>query len=107
MPKGSKCILYGSLSKQNVGDIDSFVLMGQSMTITGFFIGDWLASKNLFSILRIINRVKKMSKKELSTKIQREYHLKDIFEALDFYSKNMSAGKVIVRPWGTDSGTKE
>jgi NADPH:quinone reductase-like Zn-dependent oxidoreductase len=107
MPKGSKCILYGNLSKNDVSDIDSFVLMGQSLTITGFFLGDYLQGKSLFGILRTINKVKKLFKKELSTNIQKKYHLKDIHEALEFYKNNMSGGKVIVKPWGVEEETTE
>lgn len=100
MPKGSVCILYGNLSRQRVGDLDPFAIIGSEITMRGFLLNQWIEKKGIFKLLFLVNKIKKMMKDDLSSEIRKEFDLKDIKEAIEFYESNMSAGKVILKPWG-------
>jgi NADPH:quinone reductase len=102
MPKETTAILYGNLSRANTFQVEPFTLMTNDVKIRGFLLNVWLMKKGLLSILMIIRKVKKMIRENLSTEIQKEFDLKDYKEAKECYEANMSAGKVILKPWGLD-----
>lgn len=54
MPYKTHCILYGALSKENVGGISPFNFIGKSQTIEGFLMPEWLKTKSLYRLWRII-----------------------------------------------------
>lgn len=103
MPDGSTCILYGTLSRDSVADLDPFAVIGKGLVMKGFLLNQWIESKGIFALLMIIRKVKKMLREHLQTEIQKEFDLKDIKEAIEFYESNMSKGKVILKPWGVES----
>jgi hypothetical protein len=57
-----------------------------------------LKEKSLVSLAWNINKLKGLLKTALKTEIAKEYCLEDFEEAVNFYKKNMSAGKVLFRP---------
>ena len=48
-----------------------------------------------------------MLNNNLATEIQKEFDIKDIKAAKEFYEENMSKGKVILKPWGVQEDSKE
>ena len=68
------------------------------MTLEGFLLNSWLATKNLFKILRIIKQVKNMLDGHFKTIVQKEFAFSDVKEAIKFYEENMTGGKVILKP---------
>ncbi|CAI2373145.1 unnamed protein product [Moneuplotes crassus] len=99
LPKGCNVLLYGNLSREAVSDIDCFSFMASEITLKCFKLDVWIASKNIFKLLGIVKKVKRLIKDNLSSKISRQYHLKDINEAVQYYEENMSKGKVLLKPW--------
>mmetsp|Transcript_23147 Transcript_23147/g.23034 ORF Transcript_23147/g.23034 Transcript_23147/m.23034 type:complete len:80 (+) Transcript_23147:559-798(+) len=73
--------------------------MASEITLKCFKLDVWIASKNIFKLLGIVKKVKRLIKDNLSSKISRQYHLKDINEAVQYYEENMSKGKVLLKPW--------
>ncbi len=94
-PSGSTALVYGSLSgikndpaSQGIGD--------PTKHIEGFYMPDWLATKNILQVLWNLRRVEQLAKKELHTKIQKRFPLTQFQEALDLYQGNPTAGKVLL-----------
>ncbi len=64
----------------------------------GFWLTAWLKDKSLVTLAWNINKLKGLLKTALKTDISKEYCLDDFEEAVTFYKKNMSAGKVLFKP---------
>jgi len=103
MPNKTQVILYGNLSRAKVCEFEPFALFTKDIQIRGFLLNVWLESKNLLKIVNIIRKVKKMIRQNLSTEINKEFDLKDFKEAIEFYEKDMSRGKIILKPWGIEN----
>lgn len=106
MPKGSTVYLYGNLSREKLSELDIFSYLSSEIVMKGFKLDEWIMSKNILGILCVIKKVKNLIHQNLSTQIQKEFDLKDVKEAIEYYEKNMSGGKVILRPWGVDQDEK-
>ena len=92
-PKGSTAIVYGSLS----GSKDEQLRSGDpTKHIEGFFMPDWLGTKNILQLLGYLNQVQRLAKNELRTNIQQRFPLAKVQDALAFYQSNPSAGKVLL-----------
>lgn len=100
MPKKSKIVLYGNLSRSSLSDIDPFALIGNQIVLQGWLLNQWIEKKNMISLMLNVRKVGKLLKDNLSTNINKEFDLADIKEAKAFYEQNMSQGKVILKPWG-------
>jgi NADPH:quinone reductase-like Zn-dependent oxidoreductase len=92
MPKGSTAIVYGSLSNKRSES------GSQGSQITGFFLPNWLATRNILQILMDIRRVQHLATNELRTTIQKRFPLSDVKEAIEHYQANPTAGKVLLVP---------
>lgn len=103
MPSGSACILYGNLSRDKVSELDAFAIIANKIELRGFLLNQWIETKGTVSLLMMIRRVRKLLKGDLSSEVQKEFDLKDIKEAIVYYENNMSAGKVILKPWGLEN----
>ena len=100
MPRKSTIVLYGNLSRESLSEIDPFVLIGSQIIIRGWLLNQWIEKKNLFSLLMTIRKVRNMLKENLATEIQKEFDIKDIKAAKEYYEENMSKGKIILKPGG-------
>ena len=94
-PRGSTLITYGRLSGDPVL-VDPGILIKEEKQITGFQLGNWFQSKSMTFKLRFISHVKKNLSDTLLTHIDRRMPLEKVEEALALYSKNMSAGKIML-----------
>jgi NADPH:quinone reductase len=99
MPNGSKIIAYGNLSKDRVKDIDAFKLMYNDITIKGFMVNKWIREKYWFQKLWIIRKVRKLFRTSRQPNVVKEFELKDLQKAVEFYESNMTKGKVVIKPW--------
>jgi NADPH:quinone reductase len=107
MPKSSVVYLYGNLSRQKISDLNVFCFLASEIVIKPFKLDQWLLSKNICSILCVIRKVKRLIRENLKTDIQREFDLRNIHEAIEFYQSNMSGGKVLLKPWGVEFSEDE
>ncbi len=60
LPFGSKCILYGCLSEQDVSDIDALVMIGRNQRLEGFLLNVWLKEKSLWSLGGVVRQCQKL-----------------------------------------------
>ena len=94
-PSGSLALVYGSLAgiktgptSQIVGDLTKYV--------EGFFMPNWLATKNTLQVIGYLSQVQRLAKKELQTKIQERFPLAQVQDAVALYQTNPTAGKVLL-----------
>jgi NADPH:quinone reductase-like Zn-dependent oxidoreductase len=93
-PDSATAILYGSLAG-NKKDIHLLNTSLSAKRVEGFFMPDWLATKNIWQVLGYLTQVQRLAKKELRTKIQQRFLLAQVEDALALYQTNPSAGKIL------------
>ena len=94
-PSHSTALVYGSLSGIK-NDTASQILDDPTKHIEGFYMPDWLATKNILQVLWSLRRVQHLAKKELRTTIQGRFPLTQVQEALSVYQANPTRGKVLL-----------
>jgi NADPH:quinone reductase-like Zn-dependent oxidoreductase len=104
MPSGSTAYVYGALSEEPCGNIDPIELIFRDKTVTGFYLGKWLQSRGMISILRASGRVQRMLiDGRIQTEVQRRLTLDESVEGLKQYVNNMTQGKVLITPHARSS----
>lgn len=99
MPERSKVLVYGALSDANCADISPLGLVFQQKAVEGFFLPTWLAAKGFWGLYRATNLVQKLlANGSFHTAISAEVKLAEAPRALAAYQKEMTAGKVLIRP---------
>ena len=100
LPNGSVMYNFGNLEIKNVS-VDSASLIFKDKKIQGWWLPNWLKKLSLEELqkwyLYVCNDIKSGSDLFL-TNTSKEYSLKQINEAIQYYMKNMSEGKVLLRP---------
>jgi NADPH:quinone reductase-like Zn-dependent oxidoreductase len=96
-PAGSTLLIYARLSGEDMA-IDPVDLIRDNKELLGFQLGNWLQKQSLPFKLRFLSRVKKHLAMELSSQIRHTLPLEQVEEALADYRKNMSEGKIILKP---------
>jgi NADPH:quinone reductase-like Zn-dependent oxidoreductase len=92
-PEGSTLVLYGSLSGKR---IDPAASSRTGKHITGFFLPDWIAKRNILQVLLDIRRAGHLVTRELQTTIQKRFPLQAVQQAMTLYQANPTAGKVLL-----------
>ena len=95
---GSTLLLYGILSDKPAGNIQTIHFIGKAQTIESFLLNSWLAKKDRAGYIEIFNKAQKMYKTMLKTDIQAKFGLHQIEEAIKFYLKNQTGGKIVLKP---------
>lgn len=99
MPEHSKILVYGALSDASCADISPLGLIFQQKAVEGFFLPTWLASKSFWGLYRATNLVQKLlADGSFHTAISAEVKLEEAPQALAAYQKEMTSGKVLIRP---------
>lgn len=99
LPAGGTVYVYGGLDDTPIGNIDRKELIFSDKSITGFFLGSWMASKNILKLAKASKAVGKLFQSgAISTAVQGEYALSDVQNAVRTYSENMTDGKILLRP---------
>ncbi len=94
-PKESILMLYANLSESPIS-IDSRILVQEDKQIQGFYLANYNANKSLLKALADTKKVQKLIGKELKTKVQNTFALKEANQAIELYKNNMSEGKVLI-----------
>jgi NADPH2:quinone reductase len=102
MPKDSQCYIYGTLSHDDLGGIDVFSVVEKRIQIKGYYVADWLKSKNIVKLMWMFYKLKKNYMTDYRVDISKEYDLKDFKKALEDYEGDMSQGRIIIKPWGVE-----
>lgn len=99
MPNHSSVLVYGALSGSNCSEIRPLSLIFQEKAVKGFFLSTWIQQKGFWGLYRATQRVQKLFEEgAFHTSISAKVGLKDASKALEGYQKEMTAGKVIIKP---------
>jgi NADPH:quinone reductase-like Zn-dependent oxidoreductase len=105
MPRGGRVVVYGALSLE-AAQASPIDLIFHSKRVEGFWLSDWLGSKNPIALLNTSRRAFAMLDGVLKTAVQARYPVAQVGEALTAYAANMSAGKVLITPHGAAESAK-
>ncbi|MEM7568575.1 MAG: zinc-binding dehydrogenase [Pseudomonadota bacterium] len=99
LPPGGTVYTYGGLDDTPIGGIDRKALIFDNKSITGFFLGTWMGSRNLLQLSKAAKKVGQLFKDgAIETTVQGEFKLDDVQEAVRTYAANMTGGKILLRP---------
>ena len=104
---GATNILYGLLSDMPAGNIQAINFLGKNQTLESFILFPYLATKGKEWIGDMFAELAELYKSELKSEVNASYGLHQIQEALEFYTKNPTSGKVLLKPSLTKQGEKE
>lgn len=96
-PPRSRMLVYGGLSLKPV-EIEPGSLIFEGKHVEGFWLSAWLRNRNLLTQLRVARQVQEMLAGDLKTEICARLPLEKAAEGLAQYSKDMTAGKVLIVP---------
>ena len=97
LPRGSRVLVYGALSLEPC-QVSPGSLIFEGKRVEGFWLTSWLARKSLLARFLTARRVQHLLSGDLQTRVQARLPLEAAAEALDRYTRNMSAGKVLFVP---------
>ncbi|KAL4459914.1 hypothetical protein ABPG74_003440 [Tetrahymena malaccensis] len=97
MPNNSTAYVYGLLSGEN-SSVSPAELIFRNQSVKGFLLGTWLQSITPELKKQSIEKLQKLIKTDLKSEISKEYSLQDGQQAVEYYSKNMTSGKVLIKP---------
>ncbi len=100
LPKDSALVLYGALAEGDIKGIDALGLIFNNKKILGFNLNDWVATnKQEGTYEEKVDLVQDMIiKGKIKTPIANSYPLTETVTAMREYIKNMSGGKILIRP---------
>lgn len=99
MPSHSKILVYGALSGKSCMDINPLSLIFQESSVGGFYLSEWIESKNVWELYRATSTVQKLiADGTFHTSISAEVSFEEAPKALEVYSKEMTGGKVLIKP---------
>jgi NADPH:quinone reductase len=100
LPNGAVLYNFGNLEIKKLG-IDSSSLIFKNKSIHGWWLLNWLKTLTPEERYKwwdyVIKDIKSGSDLFL-TKVSKNFSLKQIYEAINYYQKNMSEGKVLLSP---------
>lgn len=103
----STLILYGLLSDKPAGNIQAINFLGKAQTIESFLLMAYIGTKSKEWYQQMIYDVQQMYKNELKTQVNAKFGFQDIEKAIQFYMKNQTSGKVVLKPCLTPEGQLE
>jgi NADPH:quinone reductase-like Zn-dependent oxidoreductase len=96
MPNGSTMYVYGGLSEDRP-TISTRDLIFKRKTMTGFWLKDYVEEhKWNIGLLMWSRTVSSYLSTDFKTEVVKSFSLTDINDAIEFYSRNMGAGKVVL-----------
>lgn len=99
IPKDGTIIVYGSLAEENCREISPLDLVFRNKRIEGFVLPAWIQKRGILTVLRQTRRLQEMmATGEIETAIQAQANLDGAVDALLDYARNMTAGKILIRP---------
>ena len=98
LPRGGEVIVYGALSEEALSaDPGRFIF--EQKRISGFWLSEWVTHQNIFKLLSMFGKIQKFITEKHHTNISNRVSLERTGEVLATYNENMTAGKVLVKPW--------
>jgi NADPH:quinone reductase-like Zn-dependent oxidoreductase len=90
--------MYGSLSELPASDMSAEDFIFKQKRVAGLFLTAWLRSMEKEEKRRVYSETMKNLSSLYATDICKQFALEEVQQALEFYQKNMSLGKVIICP---------
>ena len=97
MPDESTVIVYGSLSLSRIGNINPRHFIYKAHKIEGFVLTKYVKDLSLFGKYMMFRKLKSLLNTSLSSSVSREFGLHELKQAIEYYDKNQSAGKVMMK----------
>ena len=101
LPQGGKLIVFGGLSEEDV-QISIGDLIFEKKSVEGFWLTNWIAQKNMLKLLSLWRLAQKLITDELRTAVRVRYPLEEVQTAVALYRKQMTGGKVLLVPGGSE-----
>ena len=98
LPKDGEVMVYGALSEEEMKvPHGRFIFEGKK--ISGFWLSHWIKQQSMFTLLQAFNKVQKFLSREHEIQIKGRMSLTEVNEGLNTFPENMSAGKILIKPW--------
>ncbi|MEZ4712957.1 MAG: zinc-binding dehydrogenase [Caldilineaceae bacterium] len=97
MPERSKVTIYSALSREAIQASPGHLIF-EDKAIDNFWMGPWMSKKNLLQILLLWRKAQKLMTTDLRSTIRREYPFEEAQEAVKEYLRQMSGGKILLKP---------
>ena len=99
LPSHSKVTVFGALSFEPA-QTPPDQLIFENKSVEGFWLGPFIASRNLVQTMLMWRRAQKLLSTDLRSDIRAEYRLEDAPRAVQDYVSQMTGGKLLLRPNG-------
>jgi len=97
MPRDSVCYIYGHLASNVLTGVDFADLLVRNKVIRGFTFVRWLIEQGSRSI-DVMEKIQDLLQGDLKSEIAKVVSLDQVKDAIKFYTQNMTAGKIIIKP---------
>ena len=98
LPKDGEVMVYGALSEEEMKvPHGRFIFEGKK--ISGFWLSHWIKQQSMFTLLQAFNKAQKFLSREHEIQIKGRMSLTEVNEGLNTFPENMSAGKILIKPW--------
>jgi NADPH:quinone reductase-like Zn-dependent oxidoreductase len=96
LPRHGRVTVYGGLSyKPAQASPDQLIF--QDKAVDGFWLGPWLAKKNLIQMMRMWRRAQRLLSTQLRSDVRARFPFQEAREAVQDYQSQMTGGKVLLR----------
>lgn len=99
LPPRGKVTVFGALSFQ-AAQVPPDQLIFESKSVGGFWLGPFIAGKNLVQTMLMWRRAQKLIGTDLKSDIRASFPLEDAPKAVEEYVSQMTGGKLLLRPNG-------
>ena len=101
MGPGTTCVVYGALAETDTFELPMIDVLASECRVQGFYLGRWFARAGWIERFGAIRFVRSMfASRRFETGIAEQVGLEDWPAALGRYHREMSRGKVVLRPKG-------
>lgn len=97
MPSSSTVYVYGALSLKPC-EVNATDFIFRKKSVRGFWLREFLDKKGFLGKAKMLYGLRSLIKGNLKSVVQKEFSLEEAQEAIDYYKKHMSEGKVLIMP---------
>lgn len=94
-PYNSTILLYSRLSQKS-SEIDNLIALTKNLHLDGWFLANWLGTKNLVQVLQLTQRAQSLLSSDLQSGVAKRLPLSAAQQGLESYVENMTAGKILL-----------
>ena len=94
-PYGSTILIYSRLSQED-SILDARTAFVKQLHFDGWFLGNWFREKNFLQALRLSGQAQALLATDLGTPVQKRIPLSAAEQGLEMYTRNMTAGKILL-----------